>query len=136
MGLFGAIQTSGNGMTVFRTWLDAVADNIANIDTVRSTDEEAFRARYIEAEAIGYSGDGIGEGSRVSAVRFGDAQGRIVSDPDHPLADEQGLVRMPDIDLGDQMTQLIGAQRGYQANLAVVERARDAYTQAIGIGRG
>jgi flagellar basal-body rod protein FlgC len=136
VGLFGAIQTSGNGMTVFRTWLDAVADNIANIDTVRSTDEEAFRARYIEAEAIGYSNDGIGEGSRVSAVRFGNAQGRIVSDPDHPLADEQGLVRMPDIDLGDQMTQLIGAQRGYQANLAVVERARDAYTQAIGIGRG
>jgi flagellar basal-body rod protein FlgC len=136
VGLFGAIQTSGNGMTVFRTWLDAVADNIANIDTVRSTDEEAFRARYIEAEAVGYSNDGIGQGSRVSAVRFGDAEGRIVSDPDHPLADEQGLVRMPDIDLGDQMTQLISAQRGYQANLAVVERARDAYTQAIGIGRG
>jgi flagellar basal-body rod protein FlgC len=136
MGLFGAIETSGNGMTVFRTWLDAVADNIANLDTVRSTDEEAFRARYIEAEAVGYGGDGVGQGSKVKAVRFGDAEGRIVSDPNHPLADEQGLVRMPDIDLGDQMTQLITAQRGYQANLAVVERARDAYTQAIGIGRG
>lgn len=136
MGLFGALQTSGNGMTVFRTWLDAVADNIANIDTVRRTSDEAFRARYIEAEAIGYSNDGIGQGARVSAVRFGDAEGRLVSDPDHPLADAQGMVRMPDIDLGDQMTQLISAQRGYQANLAVVERARDAYTQAIGIGRG
>lgn len=135
MGLFGAIHTSGNGMTVFRTWLDAVADNIANLDTVRSTDEEAFRARYVEAEAIGYSNDGIGRGSEVSAVRFGSAEGRIVHDPDHPLADEDGLVRYPDIDLGDQMTQLISAQRGYQANLAVVERARDAYSQAMGIGR-
>jgi len=135
VGPFGAIHTSGNGMTVFRTWLDAVADNIANLDTVRPTDEEAFRARYLEAEAIGYAGGGIGEGSRVTAVRFGDAEGRLVSDPSHPLADEDGMVRMPDIDLGDQMTQLIAAQRGYQANLAVVERARDAYTQAIGIGR-
>ena len=136
MGLFGAIQTSGNGMTVFRTWLDAVADNIANVSTVRPTDEDAFQARYIEAEAVGYSTDGIGQGSRVSAVRFGDATGRLVSDPSHPLADENGMVRLPDIDLGDQMTQLISAQRGYQANLAVVERARDAYSQAIGIGRG
>ncbi len=127
---------SGNGMTTFRTWLDAVADNIANVSTVRPTDEDAFQARYIEAEAIGYSTDGIGQGSRVRAVRFGDAEGRLVSDPSHPFADEDGMVRMPDIDLGDQMTQLISAQRGYQANLAVVERARDAYSQAIGIGRG
>ena len=136
MGLFGAIQTSGNGMTVFRTWLDAVADNIANVSTVTSTDEAAFQARYIEAEAIGYTGEGVGQGSRVASVQFGDAEGRLVSDPNHPLADENGLVRMPDVDLADQMTQLISAQRGYQANLAVVERARDAYSQAIGIGRG
>ena len=135
MGLFGAIHASGSGMTVFRTWLDAVADNLANLDTVRRTDEEAFRARYVEAEAVGYSNDGIGQGSAVSGVRFGSAEGRIVHDPDHPLADADGLVRYPDIDMGDQMTQLISAQRGYQANLAVVERVRDAYSQAMGIGR-
>lgn len=135
MGLFGAIHTSGSGMTLFRTWLDAVADNIANVNTVRSTDEEAFRARYVEAQATGY-GDGIGQGVRVSGVQFGSAEGRLVSDPSNPLADANGLVRLPDVDLGDQMTQMITAQRGYQANLAVVERARDAYSQAIGIGRG
>ena len=55
--------------------------------------------------------------------------------PDSPLADAQGYVRLPDIDLADQMSQLIMAQRGYQANLAVVERATAAYQQAIGLGR-
>ena len=56
-------------------------------------------------------------------------------DPDHPFADEDGMVRLPDIDLSSQMTQLIQAQRGYQANLAVVDRARDAYLAALQIGR-
>ncbi len=56
-------------------------------------------------------------------------------DPSHPLADEDGMIRMPDMDLSDQMTQLMVAQRGYQANLAVIERVRDAYSQAVQIGR-
>jgi flagellar basal-body rod protein FlgC len=45
------------------------------------------------------------------------------------------MVRMPDIDLADQMGQLIIAQRGYQANLAVVQRAQDAYGKALELGR-
>ena len=44
-------------------------------------------------------------------------------------------MRYPDIDMASQMTQLIMAQRGYQANAAVVDRAKDAYTAALQIGR-
>jgi flagellar basal-body rod protein FlgC len=138
MATFPVLSTSANGLQVFRTWMDAVGDNLANLETVRSTDQEAFRARYVVAEAVDY-GDaatpGIGTGARVSRVEFGNAEGRLVHDPDHPLADEDGMVRMPDIDLAAQMTQLIQAQRGYQANLAVVDRARDAYLSALQIGR-
>ncbi len=61
--------------------------------------------------------------------------GRIVYQPDNPLADAEGNVRMPDIDLADQMGQLIMAQRGYQANLAVVQRAQDAYSAALQLGK-
>jgi flagellar basal-body rod protein FlgC len=125
-------------MKLFRTWLDAVSDNLANINTVRRTDEDAFRARYIEAHAVEYQQGGqpgVGGGVQVAGVVFGNADGRVVYDPTHPLADAQGLVRLPDIDMGDQMTQLITAQRGYQANIAVIERSRDAYEQAIRIGR-
>ena len=133
MSIFNAIGIAGTGVTVYRKWLDAVSDNIANINTVKSTDEDAFQARYIDARANEY-GAGNG-GAYVAGTVFGSAEGRVVHQPDHPLADEDGNVRMPDIDLADQMNNLIMAQRGYQANLAVVTRAQDAYAQALSLGR-
>jgi flagellar basal-body rod protein FlgC len=133
MSIFNAIGIAGTGVTVYRKWLDAVSDNIANINTVKSTDENAFQARYIDARANDY-GAGNG-GAYVAGTVFGSAEGRVVHQPDHPLADEDGNVRMPDIDLADQMNNLIMAQRGYQANLAVVTRAQDAYAQALSLGR-
>jgi flagellar basal-body rod protein FlgC len=138
MSVFAALHTSGSGLTVYRTWLDAVADNIANIDTVRRTSDPAFQERFVVATAAGAApGDqsGIGSGSRVAGVLYGDAEGRVRYDPGNPLADEQGMVRAPAIDLGDQMVALMVAQRAYQSNLAVIDRVRDAYQQALSIGR-
>lgn len=132
-GLFSVFGIAGSGVTVHRKWLDAIADNIANVNTARATNEEAFRARYVVARAVDY-GDGVG-GVEVAGTVQGSGEGRLVYDPQHPLADAEGNVRLPDIDLGSQMTQLMMAQRGYQASLAVVDRAKDAYTAAIQIGR-
>ncbi len=132
MSLFAAFDVAGSGLRTTRKWLDAVSDNISNINTATRTDQDAFRARMIVAEAADY---GNGGGVRVSGAVFGSAEGRMVHQPDHPLADEQGYIRMPDIDMGDQMTQLMIAQRGYQSNLSVVERAKDAYTQALRLGQ-
>jgi flagellar basal-body rod protein FlgC len=131
--VFGVFGIAGSGVAVHRKWLDAVSDNIANVNTVRRTDEDAFRARFVVAQAMDY-GSGQG-GVQVRGIELGDPVGRLVYDPQHPLADTEGYVRRPDIDLGSQMTQLIMAQRGYQANIAVVERARDAYTAAVNLGR-
>lgn len=134
MTLFGAFGIAGSGVTVYRKWLDAVSDNIANLSTVRSTAEEAFRARYVVARSVDY-GSGQG-GVEVGGIALGSGEGRLVYEPAHPLADAEGYVRYPDIDLGAQMAQMMMAQRGYQANLAVVDRARDAYQAAIQVGRG
>jgi flagellar basal-body rod protein FlgC len=132
MGLFGAMNIAGSGLVLHRKWMDAVSDNIANVNTVRPTNENAFQARYVVAQSGDY---GKPEGVQVAGVQFGDAEGRMVYQPGHPLADAEGYIRLPDIDMSEQMTQLIMAQRGYQANLAVVERAQAAYQQAIGLGR-
>ncbi|NHC47092.1 flagellar basal body rod protein FlgC [Motilibacter aurantiacus] len=134
MGLFNAIDTAGSGVTVYRKWLDAVSDNVTNMNTARRTSEDAFQAKYVLAQARNY-GDGTG-GVQVGGIALGSREGRVVHDPDHPLADADGNVRMPDIDLSSQMTQMLMAQRGYQANLATVERAQEAYRQAIQIGKG
>jgi len=136
MSIFPVLNTSGSGLRTFRIWMDAIADNIANINTVRPFDEEAFQARFIVAQAVRsdhQNPPGVGGGSRAAAVLFGDPQGRVRYEPGHPYANEQGLVRYPDMDLGDQMTQLLMAQRAYQLNLAVIDRARDSYLQAIQI---
>ncbi len=125
-----AIGIAGSALTVHRKWLDAISDNIANVNTVRATDEEAFRARYVIAQA----GEGT-TGVYVQAGAFSAAEGRMVYEPTHPLADDKGYVRYPDIDLGQQMSQLIMAQRGYEANAAVVDRAKTTYEAAIQIGR-
>ena len=132
--MFDALNISGTGLYAHRKWLDAVSDNIANINTVSSTDGEAFKERFVVAQAVDY---GSGEGGvRVAGAEFGSGEGRLVYEPTHPLADDEGYVRYPDIDLGDQMTQLIMAQRGYQAQLASVERATNAYQAALNLGKG
>ena len=132
--MFDIFGISGSGVSLSQTWMDAVSDNIANINTVKRTSESAFQARYVEAAPVDSTGANP-SGVAVTGIALGSATGLVVSDPNNPLADANGMVRRPDIDLGDQMTQLMMAQRGYQANLAVVQRATDAYTAALQLGR-
>ncbi len=128
---FDAIGIAGSALTVHRKWLDAVSDNMANMNTATATDGDAFRARYVEAaESTDH------QGVFVKGIQYGDAEGRIVYQPDHPLADADGNVKYPDIDMGEQMGALIMAQRGYQLNAQVVDRARETYLAALEIGRG
>lgn len=128
---FDAIGIAGSALTVNRKWLDAISDNIANVNTARRTDEAAFQARYLQIQA----GEGT-SGVYVAADLYGSAEGRLSYQPDHPLADENGMVRMPDIDMAEQMSALIIAQRAYAANAAVVDRARETYLAGLQIGRG
>jgi flagellar basal-body rod protein FlgC len=132
MAIFGALATSSSGLHVYRTWLDAISDNLSNMNDVAPTSGKAFQERFVVATSAGTD---IGAGARVAGVQFGSGEGRLVSDPTNPIADANGLVRYPDVDLGSQMTQLLMAQRGYEANLAVVDRVREAYSQALTIGR-
>lgn len=127
---FDAIGIAGSALTVHRKWLDAVSDNLANMNNASATSGPAFQARYVEATE-GAEGSGV----YVKSTQLGDATGRIVYQPDHPLADANGNVKYPDIDMAEQMGALIIAQRGYQANAQVVDRARETYMAALEIGR-
>lgn len=129
MGL-DALGIAGTGLTLHRKWLDAVADNIANANTATATSGAAFQARYIVAQ----EGEGV-SGAYVTGIAQGDAEGLLVYEPDNPIADADGYVRRPDIDLAEQMGELIMAQRGYQANAAVIDRAKTSYEAALQIGR-
>ena len=127
---FDAIGIAGTGLTLHRHWLDAISDNLANINTAKPTNGAAFQARYVMAQ----EGEGV-SGVYVAGAAYGSAEGRMVYEPDNPVADANGYVRYPDIDLSEQMGSLIMAQRGYQANAAVVDRAKETYQAALQIGR-
>jgi flagellar basal-body rod protein FlgC len=133
MALFNDFTIGGSGLYVYRKWMDALSDNIANINTVTSADEPAFQERFIQAQSANV--EGSGGGVRLAKIEYGSAEGRLRYEPENPLANDEGYVRAPDMDLSDQMTNLILAQRGYQANLASIERARNAYEAALTLGK-
>jgi flagellar basal-body rod protein FlgC len=128
--VFEALGMIGSGMHVHQTWMDAISDNIANVNTVRPAGQPAFQARYVLARSVDSGG------AAVTGIALGNAQGRLVFDPTHPLADAKGYVRLPDVDLAEQMTTMIMAQRGYQANAANLDRVRASYQAALQMGRG
>jgi flagellar basal-body rod protein FlgC len=130
MGAFDLLRIANSSLGMHQTWLDALANNISNVNTIRATDEDAFQAQLVNARA---RTDG---GVEVESIELGSAEGRMTYQPDHPLADENGYVRAPDIDMGSQMSQLIMAQRGFQASVQVTKNAQDTYNSALQIGRG
>jgi len=129
MGAFDVLRIAGSGLGMHQTWLDTLAHNIANANTVRSTADDAFQAQLLVAEA-----DEEG-GVRVAQIAEGSAEGRLVLAPDHPLADAEGYVRMPAMNMETQMTDLIVAQRGFQASAQVTSYAQDTYNTAMRIGQ-
>jgi flagellar basal-body rod protein FlgC len=83
--------------------------------------------------ADGHRQDG---GVDVGGIAVSDPEGRLEYAPDHSLADEDGYVRAPEMDMASQMSQLVMAQRGYQASVGVTKNAQDTYSSALQIGRG
>jgi flagellar basal-body rod protein FlgC len=145
MGLFDPISTAVTGVDASETWLNALSDNIANMNDVTSTSQGAYQERYVEMQAVpgqaGGTGSGSGSGSdgaigsgvAVTGIALGSPQGVEESDPTSPLADKNGMVRAANIDLGQQMTNMMLAQRGYEANLATISQAEGAYKAALGL---
>ena len=129
MGAFDALNIASSSLGMHQTWLDTLSYNIANANTVRSTDDDAFQAQMVIAQSQ------PGGGVDVAGIALSDPEGVLEYAPDHPLADEDGYVRAPSMDMSSQMSQLIMAQRGYQASVQVTKFAQDSYSSALQIGQ-
>jgi len=130
--MFASFDAARSGMGAYKLWLDAVSDNISNMDNVTTTDQPAFQERFLVVESADQTQ--VGSGVQVAGTLFGDPNGVVAYEPNHPLADAEGMIRRPDIDLTEQMVFMQVAQRGYQANIRTFERAREAYEAALSIG--
>jgi len=131
MSMFGALDAASSGVTLGRTWMDVISDNVANASTVRPAGQEPFRASLVVAQ----SREGT-NGVAVAGLVEHDGAPDVVYDPENPLADDRGYVTRPKVDLTEEMTNMLMANRLYSANLSVMQQARDAYAQALRIGVG
>jgi flagellar basal-body rod protein FlgC len=129
MGAFDLLRIANTSLGFHQTWLDTLANNIANVNTATRTTENAFQSQMVVARA---RPDG---GVDVAGIALSDPQGRVVNAPDNALADADGNVRLPELDLASQMSQLVMAQRGFQASVQVTKNAQDTYSSALQIGR-
>jgi flagellar basal-body rod protein FlgC len=130
-GMFGAMDAASSGVTLGRTWMDVISNNVANVNTVRPAGQEPFRASLVVAQSLPGT-DGVRVGGFVQQAGPPD----VAYDPENPLADAKGYVTQPKVDLTEEMTNMLMATRLYQANLSVMQQARDSYSQALRIGTG
>lgn len=134
MGAFDALDIAASGADVSQLWLEAIAHNIANVNTVRAADQEPFHSKLVHAEEA-LDANGVGQGAKAVAILESNGDPMLVFDPDHPLASEDGYVVRPDVDLSKEMADMIAAQRSYQMNLQVVKTNEETYQAALRIGR-
>ncbi len=135
MSIFGAMDIAATGIRLGQVWMDTVAHNVANVNTVTRTDEEPFRAQLVVAEESTRVPGAPGNGVRVKAITRLEGDAPIVQDPLNPLADEDGNVQLPLVDLPGQLADLVLASRSYQVNVSVLQQSQAAYEAAMRLGR-
>jgi len=129
MTTFPTLDASESGARLANTWLTAIANNIANVETVRPAGQAPFRAQQVTAAPV------AGGGVKVAAITEQTGTPDRVYEPGNPLADADGFITRPVVNLADEMTSMLMAQRLYQMNLAVHQQVRDSYRAAMQIGK-
>lgn len=134
MSMFNALDIARSGTILSRQWMDAIADNVANVNTVRPFEEEAYRARRVMARSV-QDADGTPRGVELQSYVLDEREGQYMFDQNSPFSNEEGLVKRPSVELGEEMSDLVIASRSYEANLSVIDRVRDTYMAALRIGQ-
>lgn len=134
MELFPAMLISASGLTAERTRMNVIANNIANVNTTKSADGTVFRRQLIELMSMDEenSPNGI-PGVMVSNIMTDPSPLKMSYEPQHPDANEQGYVAKPNVDVMMEMVDLMSATRAYEANVTVIQTAKDMVKSALSI---
>ncbi len=145
MGLFQSFDISASGMTAERFRTDIIAENVANVNTTRTEDGTPYTrkaviftektqsnfADVLQGARRGYEGNGV----KVSRVYEDTETDYIMEyDPSHPDADENGYVTYPNVNIVTEMTNLIDASRGYEANVTAFNTSKAIAQAGLSIG--
>lgn len=142
MSLFNIFDVAGSGMSAQSVRLNTTASNIANADSVSSSIDKTYRSRrpIFEAEMAKAQTQqqGLQQASQSVSVR-----GIVESDkpllkeysPAHPMADSEGFIYKPNVNVMEEMADMISASRSYQMNVQVAEAAKSMLQQTLGMGK-
>ncbi len=153
MSVFSILDVSASGLSVQRTRVEVLAQNIANAETTRTSDGGPYRRRQVVFEAERQSVSPFGSvlartvapvdrsferetlGVRVADLSVEDAPPERRYQPHHPDADAEGYVAYPSFNPVEDTVDLTAAVRSYQANLAVITSVKEMIARTIDIGR-
>lgn len=151
MSFLSSLDIPGSALTTQRFRMDLISENIANMNTTRTASGEPYRRRYTivqEREATPFAQTldaasskyqfgkaAVGRGVRVSSVEEDQNPFNVTHDPTHPDADENGYVRMPNVDIVTEMVDMMDAYRSYEANVTSMGAIKDMAMKALNIGQ-
>jgi len=142
MSLFSALSVSSSGMSAQRTRAELLVQNLANSETTRTPEGGPYRRKdavfATEAQSSQFASmfqDELGTGVNISEVVEDTREPDRRYLPGHPDADAQGYVAFPRINPAEDMVDLMGASRGYQANVAAIGAVKDMINRSIDLLR-
>ena len=147
MDLFKIFSVSGSGMAAQRSRMTVVAGNLANSETTRTPDGGPYRRRDILFQSAAVDGEfsaqldglsqpsGAAQGVEVAGVRQSGRPPRKIFDPNHPDANGEGYVSLPDINVIEEMVDMLSAVRSYEANLATYNTTKSLIRKLLDMGR-
>ena len=144
MDFFTAMRVASSGLSVQRTRMNVTSSNLANIETTRTDEGGPYRRRSAIVAAVPLS-DTFDEvladrlhdqthGVEVSAIEADKTPGRLVYDPQHPDANGDGYVEMPNINAISEMVNMLTSSRTYEANVTAVKAIKSMAQSALQIG--
>lgn len=134
MSLFNIFNISGSAMTAQSQRLNAVASNLANVDSTTGPDGKPYRAKQVVFQAAPMGAQG-GVGVKVAALVEDASPMKMIYDPKSPMANEQGYVAMPNVNPVDEMVNMISASRSYQNNVEVLNTSKSLLAKTLSIGQ-
>ncbi|PKH09557.1 flagellar basal body rod protein FlgC [Moritella sp. Urea-trap-13] len=139
MSLFRVFDVAGSAMSAQSVRLNTTASNLANANTVSSSAGETYKARYPIFQAQldqANSAQNDAVGVNVAGIVESDAPLVNEFNPNHPLADEDGYVYRPNVNVMEEMANMISASRSYQTNVQIADSAKKMLNKTLTLGQG
>ncbi len=137
MSLFNIFDISGSALQAQSVRLNTTSSNLANANSISSSTGETYRARHPVFAPImkDFGAQDSSVGVKVMGIVESQRPLRREYNPEHPLADEEGFIYLPNVNVVEEMANMISASRAYQTNVEVMNSAKQMLMRTLAIGQ-